>query len=240
MQLRNEKLLENCKVHLNANVNAISVNGNVEINYSIKEKTEKITTDYLVMATPATVSSKLLNSQLSNPLGTFIKSQKYVHNIHAAYLIDEGEISGFHAYYYPCGDWDTPIGAIVFHKLKCPVSIKAPQGKELVSIYLLDEPSKAIINSNKNDHEIMNEVWEMACDFLPKLTRIKENVTIIKRREAIPLHEVGRYKQANQLKNESLGKIFFTGDYLSCATVEGGLRSGRWVASKISNKEITF
>ncbi|GIR59873.1 MAG: hypothetical protein CM15mP65_24540 [Crocinitomicaceae bacterium] len=97
---------------------------------------------------------------------------------------------------------------------------------------MLDEPSKAIINSNKNDHEIMNEVWEMACDFLPKLTRIKENVTIIKRREAIPLHEVGRYKQANQLKNESLGKNFFTGDYLSCATVEGGLRSGRWVGFK--------
>ena len=120
--------------------------------YSIKDKTEKITTDYLVMATPATVSSKLLNNQLNNPLGAFIKSQKYVHNIHATYLIDEDEISGFHAYYYPCGNWDTPIGAIVFHKLKCPESIRAPQGKELVSIYLLDKPSKAIINSNKNDH----------------------------------------------------------------------------------------
>lgn len=235
-----EKLLENCKVYLNASVNKISVNGKVEINYSIEDKTEKISTDCLVMATPATVSSKLLNDQLNNPLGTFIKSQQYVHNIHAVYLIDENEISGFHAYYYPCGDWDTPIGAIVFHKLKCPNSVKAPKGKELVSIYLLDEPSKAIINSDKNDQEMMNEVWEMGCEFLPKLTRTKENVTIIKRREAIPLHEVGRYKQASQLKNESLDKIFFTGDYLSCATVEGGLRSGRWVASKVSNKEITF
>ena len=65
-------------------------------------------------------------------------------------------------------------------------------------------------------------------------------MTIIKRREAIPLHEVGRYKQASQLKNESLDKIFFTGDYLSCATVEGGLRSGRWVASKFQIKKLLF
>ena len=118
------------------------------------------------MATPATVSSKLLNNQLNNPLGSFIKSQKYVHNIHAAYLIDEGEINGFHAYYYPCGDWDTLIGAIVFHKLKCPESIKAPQGRSWSVFICLSKPSKAIINSNKNDHEIMNEIWEIACDFL--------------------------------------------------------------------------
>ena len=77
--------------------------------------------------------------------------------------------------------------------------------------------------------------------------RLPTNVTRFQRKRngyqekwAIPLHEVGRYKQASQLKDEKINNIFFTGDYLSCATVEGGLRSGRWVASKISNKKITF
>jgi len=87
---------------------------------------------------------------------------------------------------------------------------------------------------------MMEKIWELGKDFLPMLPNSKENVTVIKRNEAIPLHEVGRYKQASQLKDEKINNIFFTGDYLSCATVEGGLRSGRWVASKISNKKITF
>ena len=60
-----------------------------------------------------------------------------------------------YAYYYPCGDWDTPIGAIVFHKLKCYNSVKAPKGKELVSIYLLDQPSKELMDSGIDDNQMM-------------------------------------------------------------------------------------
>ena len=96
------------------------------------------------MATPATITAKLLKAQLNNPIGHFISSQKYVHNVHATYLIDEELTKGMYAYYYPCGDWETPIGAIVFHKLKCYNSVKAPKGKELISIYLLDQPLKRI------------------------------------------------------------------------------------------------
>ncbi|MBF36040.1 MAG: hypothetical protein CL838_02410 [Crocinitomicaceae bacterium] len=235
-----EKLLEKSDLKLNATVTDIKVNGKVEIGYTISNESKQITADYLVMATPATTTAKLLKAQLNNPIGHFISSQKYVHNVHATYLVDEELTKGMYAYYYPCGDWETPIGAIVFHKLKCYNSVKAPKGKELISIYLLDQPSKELMDSGIDDNQMMEKIWELGKDFLPMLPNSKENVTVIKRNEAIPLHEVGRYKQASQLKDEKINNIFFTGDYLSCATVEGGLRSGRWVASKISNKKITF
>ena len=42
-------------------------------------------------------------------------------------------------------------------------------------------------------------------------------------------------KRFKKMKN-----IDFAGDYLTCATVEVALRSGRWAAAKISGEKITF
>mgnify|MGYP001208663040 CR=1 FL=1 len=49
-----------------------------------------------------------------------------------------------------------------------------------------------------------------------------------------------RKTYGNKLKDQTNEKIVFAGDYLSCATVEGALRSGRWAASQISGKRISF
>ena len=69
------------------------------------------------------------------------------------------------------------------------------------------------MDSGIDDNQMM-EKYGTRKDFLPMLPDSKENVTVIKRNEAIPLHEVGRYKQASQLKDEKINNIFFTGDYL--------------------------
>ena len=192
------------------------------------------------MATPASTTAELLNGKLEeSSIGKFIKSQKYVHNIHSVYMMDEKDAKGLYAYYYPCGDWETPIGAIVLHKLKCPDSVICPEGKELVSVFILDEPSKKLMAEN-NDEHIKNEIWKMAVDFVPEFPASAEHIALFKRKEAIPLHEVGRYKKANEIMDEKLGNIIFAGDYLTCATVEGALRSGRWAAAKITGEKINF
>ena len=90
-----------------------------------------------------------------------------------------------------------------------------------------------------NEH-IQNEIWKMAVDFVPKLPTSAEHIALFKRKEAIPLHEVGRYKRANEIMDDKLGNIIFAGDYLTCATVEGALRSGRWAAAKITGDKIIF
>ena len=117
-------------------------------------------------------------------------------------------------------------------------AIKA-KGKELISVFILDKPSKELMKID-NDEEIFNRVWEMATNFESKLPIDAKPVALYKRKNAIPLHEVGRYTTANKIKNQENKDLVFAGDYLSCATVEGALRSGRWAASQISGKKITF
>ena len=46
-----------------------------------------------------------------------------------------------------------------------------------------------------NDLDIQNEIWKMAVDFVPQLPKSAEHIALFKRKEAIPLHEVGRYKR---------------------------------------------
>lgn len=236
-----EKLLEKCDLHLSTSVKNINTSNNqTKIEYIENSQTQQINVDYVVMATPASTTAELLNGRLEgSSIGKFIKSQKYVHNVHSVYMMDEKDAKDLYAYYYPCGDWETPIGAIVLHKLKCPDSVICPKGKELVSVFILDEPSKKLI-AEKNDEHIQNEIWKMAVDFVPELPTSAEHIALFKRKEAIPLHEVGRYKKANEIMDDKLGNIIFAGDYLTCATVEGALRSGRWAAAKITGEKIIF
>ena len=86
-----EKLLEKCDLHLSTEVNSIQTLSNqIQIQYIKNNKTNKIDVDYVVMATPASSTAQLLNGKLEeSKIGRFIKSQKYVHNVHSVYMIDE-------------------------------------------------------------------------------------------------------------------------------------------------------
>ena len=81
--------------------------------------------------------------------------------------------------------------------------------------------------------------WKMAKEFQPTLPNEFNPVAIFNRENAIPLHQVGRYKLANEIKDAQKGDLVFAGDYLSCATVEGAIRSGRWAAYKLMDKKIS-
>jgi protoporphyrinogen/coproporphyrinogen III oxidase len=236
-----ERLLANVQLNLSSTVNQLSKKENkIEISY-IKENVEStIEVDKVIVATPTNAFKNIShNFKIEEVMSDFINTQKYVSNVHATYTVNEEAVKDMFAYYYPCGNWKTPIGAIVLHKQKCINSVKVPKGKELISVFILDKPSKELMKID-NDEEIFNRVWEMATNFESKLPIDAKPVALYKRKNAIPLHEVGRYKTANKIKNQENKDLVFAGDYLSCATVEGALRSGRWAASQISGKKITF
>jgi protoporphyrinogen oxidase len=236
-----KKLLNDITVHYNCEVQKIEFSGEKYQVSSFKDQLLKTSTfDGIVMASPATVAKKIIAKEIiPEYIAEFIKTQKYVANLHATYLVDQEDVKDLLAYYYPCGKWKTPIAAIVLHKIKAPNSIKAPADKELISVYLLDNPTKEFLNEPKE--MVLNKVWEMARTFEPLLPEKCEFIELFIRKEAIPLHEVGRYKLADKINKNQKGNLVFAGDYLSCATVEGALRSGRWAANKLMNKNsVTF
>ena len=236
-----EKLLSNITLHKNCKVEKIeSKDGKYQVSFISNDTNDTKSFDGIVMASTANVAQKILADELiPSSIKDFIHSQKYVTNLHVTYLVDKEQVKDLLAYYYPCGKWETPIAAIVLHKMKAADSINAPDDKELISVYLLDHTAKDLLNTPEK--ELYEKVWEMALKFEPSLPEKYEPVACFPRDNAIPLHEVGRYKMANKIKDTQSGNLVFAGDYLSCATVEGALRSGRWAAYKLMNKKgITF
>ena len=236
-----EKLLAKANLHLSSTVNQLSRKENmIEITYLKDGIESSIKVDKIIVATPTNALKNIsINIEIEKEMSKFISTQKYVSNVHATFTVDAKDVKEMFAYYYPCGNWETPIGAIVLHKQKCKDSVKVPMGKELISVFILDKPSKELIAIN-NDKEIFKRVWEMAITFENQLPKEAKPIALFKRQDAIPLHEVGRYTTANKIKNQENKDIVFAGDYMSCATVEGALRSGRWAAAQISGKKITF
>ena len=233
------KLLSDSELKTNCTVNKVEkINGKYQLSFNNKMEEKAEIYDGIVMACPTPGIKKILPKELiPNYITNFIDSQKYVSNLHATYLVDEKETKGSLAYYYPCGNWETPIAAIVLHKIKAINSIKAPEGKELISVYIMDHSTKQF--KNLEEKEVFDTVWKMAKKFQPTLPNEFNPVAIFNRENAIPLHQVGRYKLANEIKDAQQGDLVFAGDYLSCATVEGAIRSGRWAAYKLMDKKIS-
>ena len=228
-----EKMLNDVNVHMSSQIISVNKKGDCYVlDYSQKGNHYKEDFDAVILSCPATVTRKILDMDLlDNKLSEFVNSQQYVSNIHACYIVDHELVKDLFAYYYPCGHWDTPIGAIVLHRNKCFESVKAPENKELISVYLLDKASMELADETEED--IMKKVWELACEFEEDLPKDVEPVALFNRKEAIPLHEVGRFKKAKEVMDLQSGNLLLAGDYLSCPTEEGALRSGRWAANKL-------
>ena len=78
-----------------------------------------------------------------------------------------------------------------------------------------------------DDEMLYAQCWSLAKEIWPKLPSSYTPFHLVRRNEAIPVHEVGRYKKAGQLNQNQKGQaIQFCGDYLATATIEGAIRSG--------------
>lgn len=189
--------------------------------------------DKVVIATTATVahrlSSALPPSSLSPQQRDFLASQQYASNIHICYRIErinrELEASAI----FPCGPGKHQLAALSFHRNKDPSAHE--KSHELVSVYFSDEESRRLMGAS--DDAIHARGLELGRQVFNSLPEQAERFHLVKRSEAIPVHAVGRYRQAQSFQQEQqqqARQVTFCGDYLATATIDGAIAAGQAAA----------
>ena len=92
--------------------------------------------------------------------------------------------------------------------------------RELVSIYLGDCESRLM---DLTYEQVVEQATEHARELWPDLLNDGRLFSLTRRRQAIPLHGVGRYRQSVEMQYQQAGgtSVIFAGDYLTTATVDG-------------------
>jgi oxygen-dependent protoporphyrinogen oxidase len=223
--------------------------------------------DRVIIATTASIAHSI-TAQLDETWVTsgqrrYLRSQGYAPNTHCVYTTPQFS-RGFQGLsLFPCGAGDHPVAAVSFNSDKCAALRQAK--RELISVYLGAAFSEAIqsrfqltgqaedglstrmlthedfVNPAPSVSEQMATAYEQSrelCGVLPVLAEVSP-FFCVHRKEAIPIHAVGRYRQAldfqqrqqRQLSQQAgstgvVGRgISFVGDYLSTASLEGALAS---------------
>jgi oxygen-dependent protoporphyrinogen oxidase len=227
------QITKNLTVHTMSPVENIECRANT---FEISTPKQSLSFEHVVVATTASTAKRLsqnIKPELVNTMQRqFLTQQQYAANIHASYLVPKRlcpkEISTLCA----CGPGEHPIAAIGFGSLKNQNDAGALKDQELVAVFLSDKKSKELLNYSGGS--LYEKIWHEARKFYPSLARKAEPYKIIQRAEAIPVHSVGRYKAAAQFWQEQKAPFVFAGDYLSTATVDGAIWSGKMAAQKIT------
>lgn len=187
--------------------------------------------DRVIVATTADVAARIsapLDGLVPAPLRELLADQRYVPNAHASFLIDRAPCPPGVSAMFPCGPGTHPIAAVAFNSLKHQCGTHLPKDRELVSVFLSADESRALVDAD--DDEIFDRCWSVGRAFCPELPPTAERDHCVARERAIPIHEVGRFKRVAALPAAS-GSVRFAGDYLATATIDGALRSGRLAAA---------
>lgn len=227
------RLLGELNVHLNSPVMGINPTEQ-GIELSIGEEGQTQTFDKVVVATTASVASRLSeplpDAWLSKNQRDFLSSQKYASNIHATFKIPRLSKDINVSSVFPCGPGRHAPAALSFHRKKHPGSDKDTH--ELVSLYLSDEKSKEMLQ--ETDEALYLYTWKLAQTLYTGLPDQAEPFHLIRRNEAIPVHAPGRYRLATTFQTEQLASdspVRFCGDYLATATIDGALATGFKISS---------
>jgi len=190
--------------------------------------------DAVIIATQAPQASELVvdlaDTDVTAEQRSFLDSQQYAANINVWYRmgqIDPGE----------CGFQMSPVGP-EWHGVAAWTDLGSvnrddlPDNDQIAGAYLLHDLSHRLLS--ESDDVVAAQAWQAVRHFNPQLpVQHPEVVKVVRRRNAIPIPEVGRYKLAAKFQEEQQPPILFAGDYLATATVEGALQTGRIAASRI-------
>lgn len=187
--------------------------------------------DGIVVATQAHHAFRLVSTLPESDVSAFhrayLGSQNYAANINVWYRL--GDIVEA-----DCGFQMLPVGK-ERHGIAAWTDLGSVNREGLatedrtVGAYLLHDFSLQLLN--EPDDIVAERVWQAVRRFRPQLPKHHpEVVRIIRRRNAIPIPEVGRYRLAADFQKAQQAPVAFAGDYLSTATVEGALRTGRIAA----------
>lgn len=195
--------------------------------------------DRVVVATTATVAQRLTEdlpqSTVNAQQRRFLLSQRYAANVHICYRMKRlSDPPGLNAI-FPCGPGRHALAALSFHR---PKSTKhADHPTELVSVYLSDPESRRVMDWS--DDDLHRHGLDVGRTVYPQLPDEGDLFHISRRREAIPVHEVGRYRQAVEFQSAQSGNersVYFCGDYLATSTVDGAVATGLAVAQAITGR----
>ena len=222
-----EHLTEDVHTITDAAVVGIEQSGSDHIiSYKTQQELKQISVEKVVIATTASVANNLVKelpeSVVSTSMKCFLSSQRYASNVHACVEIPKLKDRPPAGALFPCDSGKHNLAAISFHSSKYP---KNNRETELISIFLSDKGALELMHLD--DEKLYEECWSLAKAIWPKLPSSYSPFHLVRRNEAIPVHEVGRYKKAANLNQEQQGKtIRFCGDYLATATIEGAIQSG--------------
>ena len=193
--------------------------------------------DGIVLATTAPIAlqiiRKLPRDAISSHVRNYLQSQHYVSHIHAAYRLPKSACDKLGPSTVPCGPGQHAIAAVARNSLKYPGGTGAPEGEEILSVFLTESGSRLV--ADYDDDGVYEQTWELTRLMLPELPESATPYKLIRRPYAIPIPQVGRYKQAVLFQSEQRAPIVFAGDYLTTATVEGALRSGKTAAERLAS-----
>ena len=185
--------------------------------------------DEVVVATTASVARALVAAEDQPPaLRALLATQRYVPNVHAVFRVPRASCPGESAR-FPCGPGTFPVAAIAFNSHKHQGTL--PDADELVSVFLSAAESARLLHASPAD--VFARAWTLARELCPTLPTHATPFRCIARHEAIPVHEVGRYRLASDALRLQRGPLVFAGDFLATATVEGALRSGQRAAETL-------
>ncbi|MBL90414.1 MAG: hypothetical protein CMH56_01190 [Myxococcales bacterium] len=225
-----QKLTRQIQVQCNATVSQVTYTaGKFQVTVKGPQGEESLEADRLVLATTATVANRI-TSQLPTQLVSdnqraFLQSQNYVANIHLAYKVPRLQKAPPMSSIFPCGPGNHALAALSFNRIKDPQ--RDTREHELISLYLSGEESTKYLE--QPDEKIYERGIELAREFYPDINAQAEPYYIIRRPEAIPVHAVGRYRLAHAFQQEQKargGPVFFCGDYLATATIDGAVATG--------------
>lgn len=176
--------------------------------------------DRIVVATTASAAQQISKDvSIASDVRTFLASQTYASNIHICFRMPTQPHPPKAGSIFPCDSEKRLLAAISFHRAKQPCYDKK---EELVSIYLSDAGAKIWMGAS--DEELAQFAWNKAKEYCPELAHHAKIFSIHRRKEAIPVHAVGRYMQAAEAQKKQVGSnIQFCGDYWASATIEGAI-----------------
>ena len=211
---------------LNTKVESVSMNNEkvlVQTNNGAKKY------DGIVIATPATIASKLVQDipSVTDFQKDFLASQKYLKHIVIGYNISSKNIEALSGEFHPIGDWD--YGAVAVLVKGYPS--KHPH-KEVVVVYLTKALSEAIIH--KSDEEIAKIGWTEGLKLCSDLPAEFLAAQVTRRELGMPIPEVGRFKAAAKFIDQQSGSVSFAGDYLTIPCIEGCIYSAQEAAKAIT------
>lgn len=184
--------------------------------------------DEVVIATTGNVASRLVSgldeSLVPEKLRKFLDSQTYVQNTHAVYLVENRARLPKISTLLPCGPKNHRVAGVNFNSYKQQTRDASQMDHEAVSVYLTAAESAA--TSTWAEADLYRHMWSLARTLVPQLPEHAKPLQIIRRQNAIPLHEVGRYRAAAEVAKVQKAPIVFAGDYLATATVDGAFHSG--------------